>query len=87
MAPKALVHPKSRSRDVEPLFNPFPRDDASKVLLYRHTKRSFYQDISEILPDVMAASKQEIRMIHFGTCARISEKVSHKTDLYQYENG
>ena len=61
----------------------FPRDDASKFLPYGYRKRSIYQDIPKILPDVMGAIKLEIRMILFGICARISEKVSHKTDLYQ----
>ena len=83
MVPKTLVHHKSRSRDVAPLLDPFPRYDASKFLLYGHTKRSAYQNIPEILPDVMVDIKQEIRMIPFGICARISEKASHETDWYQ----
>ena len=83
MAPKALVHPKSRSPDVAPLLGPFPRDEASKFLLFLYTERGVYQDIPKILPDVTVASKQEIRMIPFGICARISEKVSHKTNLHK----
>ena len=82
MAPKTLVHPEIKSRDVTSLLVPFARDHASKFVLYGYTKRSVYQDIPEILPDVMVAIKQENRMIPFGICARISEKVSQKTDLY-----
>ena len=63
-----------------PLLDKFPIDDASKFLIYGYAKRSVYQDIPDILPDVMVAIEQEIRMIPFGICARISEKVSHKTE-------